>query len=258
MQKITALQIRLADFAEAMREFAVLLDVPPGLDMRQMLQWRAVFNTAYAAAYHPWLVVSNLDDQRDALVSINPSAVAAGIIAERERTHGVPHGPANRLAKSVVAVSRPSSDAERDRLHPLGLNLLRTERDGVRLTAARTLSSDKNLRQLSVVRLLVLLRRVLEQQMQWVVFEPNTPALWSDIKFKITALLRQMYLAGAFRGTREEDTFFVRCDAQLNTRRIIDAGQLLVEIGVAPAEPLEFIIVRIARDGDGTLTVEDR
>jgi len=37
---------------------------------------------------------------------------------------------------------------------------------------------------------------------------------------------------------------------------VLDAGRLIVEIGVAPAEPLEFIVVRIARDGDGTLAVE--
>jgi phage tail sheath protein FI len=37
----------------------------------------------------------------------------------------------------------------------------------------------------------------------------------------------------------------------------MDAGQLIVEIGVAPAEPLEFIVLRLARDGDGTLTLEE-
>ena len=37
----------------------------------------------------------------------------------------------------------------------------------------------------------------------------------------------------------------------------LDRGELLVEIGVAPAEPLEFILVRLRRDGDGTLNLED-
>jgi diaminohydroxyphosphoribosylaminopyrimidine deaminase/5-amino-6-(5-phosphoribosylamino)uracil reductase len=37
---------------------------------------------------------------------------------------------------------------------------------------------------------------------------------------------------------------------------VVDAGRLVVEIGVAPAEPLEFLVLRLARDGEGTLRVE--
>jgi phage tail-like protein len=33
----------------------------------------------------------------------------------------------------------------------------------------------------------------------------------------------------------------VRCDKQLNTRQVTDAGRLLVHVGVAPSEPTEFI-----------------
>jgi len=32
---------------------------------------------------------------------------------------------------------------------------------------------------------------------------------------------------------------------------------LLVEVGVAPAEPLEFIVLRLARDADGSLTATE-
>ena len=41
---------------------SLLLDVPPGLDQRQILTWRAQFATSYAAAYHPWLDVARVDD----------------------------------------------------------------------------------------------------------------------------------------------------------------------------------------------------
>jgi hypothetical protein len=36
-----------------------------------------------------------------------------------------------------------------------------------------------------------------------------------------------------------------------------DRGRLMAEVGVAPAEPLEFIVLRIARAGDGTLTINE-
>jgi phage tail sheath protein FI len=101
-----------------------------------------------------------------------------------------------------------------------------------------------------------MLRRALEQRMQWLVFEPNGPSLWSDVRQMLDGYLRRLYTQGAFKGATEEDAYFVRCDADLNTQRIIDAGKLIVEIGVAPAEPLEFLVVRITRGGDGTLSVE--
>jgi hypothetical protein len=36
----------------------------------------------------------------------------------------------------------------------------------------------------------------------------------------------------------------------------VDAGQLIAEVGVAPSEPLEFIVLRLVRGGDQTLALE--
>jgi len=256
LAQITTLQERLAELADLLRNFVVLLDVPPGLSQRNILRWRAHFHTSYAAAYYPWLKISQRDDSRDDLILINPSAVAAGIIAQRELTFGVPHGPANVVAENVVKVDERISPVRHDELHPLGINIYLQERDGAWLSAGRTLSRDKRYRQLSVRRLMLMLRRALEQQMHWMVFEPNTPSLWSEVRHMLNNYLRQLFIAGAFKGESEEEAFFVRCDAELNHRRIVDAGQMIAEIGVAPAEPLEFIAVRITRGGDGTLAVE--
>jgi phage tail sheath protein FI len=233
-----------------------LLDVPLGLSQAQTLQWRARFNSSYAAAYHPWLQVSRADDQRNDPVRLNPSAAAAGIIAARELAFGVPHGPANQVVVGAFDVSDRVSPQRHTQLHPLGINVYLRERAGIRLSAARTLSRARHYRQLSVRRLMLMLRRALEQQMQWAVFEPNGPRLWSDVRLMLRNYLRSLYRAGAFRGGSEEEAFFVRCDAETNDRPGIDAGRMLAEVGVAPAEPLEFIVVRITRGGDGTLTLE--
>ena len=256
LARIVTLQQRVVELADVLQSFIVLLDVPPGLRHRQVLDWRNRFDTAYAAAYHPWLSVSRRDDRRDQLVRVNPSAVAAGIIAEREAALGIPHGPANVIAAGVVKVDERISPAHHDELHPQGINVYLVERDGVRLTGARTLARDPIWRQLSVRRLITMLRRTLDQQMQWAVFEPNNPTLWSEIRHLLEAYLRRLYRANAFRGATESEAFFVKCDEQLNTRAVMDQGRLLAYVGVAPAEPLEFIVLEIARDGDGTLRVE--
>jgi uncharacterized protein len=101
-----------------------------------------------------------------------------------------------------------------------------------------------------------MLRRVLEQQTQWMVFEPNSEPLWADVRNLLSSYLRELYLAGAFKGAIEDEAFFVRCDQTLNPPAVVDAGELVAEVGVAPAEPLEFIVLWIRRDGDGSIRVE--
>ncbi|MCC6234902.1 MAG: phage tail sheath family protein [Verrucomicrobiales bacterium] len=256
-QEIQRRQLALVEFAEVHRSFIVLLDVPPRLGTRQILAWRAAFNSAYAAAYHPWLEVSEAGDARDRLISVPPSAFAAGMIAAREREAGVPHGPANVLAREAVDVAEAVSDPDHAQFHPAGINVFLRERDGVRLTAARTLSREPAWRQLSVRRLMILLRLTLERRLQWTVFEPHTRALRAEIRRQITGLLRRLFQAGAFAGATEAESFFVRCDEALNPPASVDAGRLVTLVGVAPSEPIEFIVLRILREGDGTLSLED-
>ena len=258
LETIVTLQQKLVYLADQLQRFVVLLDVPPGLEKKRVLRWRARFRSSYAAAYHPWLMIASSEDLRDNLILINPSAAAAGIIARQEIAFGISHGPANVIVAGAVKVERRIPPALHDELHPQGINVFLQERDGVRLTAARTLSRDSDYRQLSVRRLIIMLRRALEQQMTWLVFEPNGPLLWSDVRHLIGNYLRRLYNGGAFKGDTEEEAFFVRCDETLNSQRVIDAGQLIAEIGVAPAEPLEFLVVRITRGGDGTLTLGDQ
>jgi hypothetical protein len=258
-EKIIFYQTKLTvEFADLLRSFIVLLDVPPDLNQRQILDWRARLNSAFAAAYYPWLQIVRRDDQRDVMIHITPSAVAAGIIARQELAFGVPHGPANVRAAQVVGLDDIVSPARHDELHPQGINVYLRERDGVRLTAARTLSRDASFRQLSVRRLLTMIERALEQQMQWVVFEPNNAALRAEVRHALIVYLRQLFRLGAFRGSNEEEAFFVRCDEGNNPPYLSDAGRLLAEIGVAPAEPLEFIVLQLTRGGDGTLTLQEK
>jgi hypothetical protein len=257
LDAIAALQRRLTDLADQVESFIVLLDVPPGLSQRRMLYWRGKFDTAYAAAYYPWLNISRVDDRRGGLIRVNPSAAAAGIIAQRERLFGVPFGPANVIAVDAVSVDDRVSSSRHDELHQHALNIYLAERDGIRLTAARTLSLDPMWRQLNVRRLVTMIRRVLERQMQWSVFEPNNSRLRFQVSRMLEAYLRQLYRANAFTGDTEKQAFFVKCDDALNPLLVEQAGQLIAQVGIAPAEPMEFIVLNLAREGDTVLTTED-
>jgi hypothetical protein len=257
LDDIAALQRRLTDLADAIQSFIVLLDVPPGLSQRRMLYWRGKFDTAYAAAYYPWMNISRTDDLRGGLVRVNPSATAAGIIAQREHAFGVPFGPANVVTVDAVSVDDRVSPARHDELHQNAINIYLMDRDGVRLTAARTLSLDPTWRQLNVRRLVTMIRRVLERQMQWSVFEPNNSRLRFQVSRMLEAYLRQLYRANAFTGATEAEAFFVKCDDKLNPLAVEQAGQLIAQVGIAPAEPLEFIVLDLARGGDTVLATEE-
>lgn len=254
--RVVAFQQRLVELAETTRAFIVLLDVPPRLDQRRILAWRASFDSAWAAGYHPWVDVVRTDDKRTAKVRLNPSAVAAGIVAQRERFLGVAFGAANELGVRIVDVADRISSARHDELHQSNVNVFLRERDGIRLTASRTLSRGPDYRQLSVRRLVTMIERTLERELQWLVFEPNGDSLRAEVRHLVTAYLRRLFRAGSFAGATEDDSFFVRCDGELNPQAVIDEGRLVAEIGVAPVEPVEYIVVRITRDGDGTLLVE--
>jgi hypothetical protein len=257
LDRIIELQGQVVEFADRLNKFVVLLDVPMGLTHRQVLHWRSQFRSSYAAAYHPWLLIGRKDDRREGLIRLNPSAVAAGIIARQEIAFGLTHGPANALAAGVVALEEAVSPARHDEIHPLGINVYLAERDGVRLTAGRTLARDPRYRQLTVRRLMLSLRRALSQQTHWMVFESNGPSLWADVRHMFRNYLSALYQSGAFTGVTEEEAFFVRCDGQLNTQRVVDSGKLVVEVGVAPSEPIEFIVLRITADADGTVLLEE-
>jgi hypothetical protein len=255
LDQITRRQQRLVAAADFRRQFVALLDVPNGIPAPAILRWRAQFDSSFAAAYHPWLGVPRPDDPSRPLVDVPPSVFAAAVIADRERRLGVWWGPANELAVGAVAAAASVSDALHSQLHLAGINVYRVDRDGFRLTAARTMSSDPDYRQLSVRRLMTMLELTLQLQAQSLVFEPNTPGLRRTLTFAITQLLRGLQRAGAFAGATDADSYFVRCDDALNPRSSQDLGRLIAEVGVAPASPLEYLVLRITQDSSGRVEV---
>jgi hypothetical protein len=254
LAEIIRRQLRLADVAAFQHRFVTLLDVPSGLPVGEIARWRARFDSSYLAAYHPWLGVPAQSPGWPA-VFVPPSAFAAGIVAKRETSLGLPWGPANELAVSAVTAADIVTAAIHDQLHLLGVNVFRGERDGFRLSAARTLSSDPSYRQLSVRRLMTMIALTLERQSQWLVFEPNTVALRAVLTHSLSQFLGDLFRRGAFAGDTEEQSFFVRCDDALNPPESQALGRLIAEVGVAPVSPLEYLILRISQDTDGGVQV---
>lgn len=99
-----------------------------------------------------------------------------------------------------------------------------------------------------------MLRRSLEEGNRWVVFEPNTPNTWDTVESRVNSFLEKLFAKGMFAGGSPEESFYVKCDAETNPPESTDQGLLAIEVGVAPAIPAEFIIIRVTQqlgDSDG-------
>jgi phage tail sheath protein FI len=97
------------------------------------------------------------------------------------------------------------------------------------------------------VRIVQTLKRAIDIALRWVVFEPNDDATRSDVAAVLTAILTMFFERGAFAGASAEESFYVRCDDDTTPQDQRDNGRLVALIGIAPAAPAEFIVLRVGR-----------
>jgi phage tail sheath protein FI len=181
----------------------------------------------------------------------------AGIWARSDDARGVHKAPANEVVRGALSLELQLTKSEHDQLNPQGINCIRAfPGRGIRVWGARTLSSDPAWRYLNVRRLFNYIEESILEGTQWVVFEPNDLNLWERVKRTINAFLLGVWRDGALFGATPEAAFYVKCDAETNPPDVIDRGQLIVEIGIAPVKPAEFVIFRIAQFSGGAALSE--
>jgi hypothetical protein len=211
-------------------------------------------NTDLAAWYFPWIKVFDpatklLSPQSDGIISVPPSGHLAGIYARVDNDRGVHKAPANEAIRGALDVTTQLSKADQAGLNPDGVNCIRFLNNNVFVWGARTVGGDANadLKYINVRRTLLFIRESIDEGMQWVVFEPNTPALWQKITRNVTAFLTNVWRSGALFGTTPAEAFYVKCDAETNPPEVRENGQVVTEIGVAIVRPAEFVIFRLSQ-----------
>src|SRR5438876_2509842 len=202
-------------------------------------------DSQYAAYYFPWIQVY---DPEKGNIFVPPSGHVAGIYARSDSERGVHKAPANEIVRGALGLRYNVSKGEQDLLNPKGINCIRLMLGGgIRIWGARTLSSDSSWRYINVRRLFIMVETSIERATQWVVFEPNDHKLWKRVTRTITSFLTLVWRNGALMGESPEKAFYVKCDDETNPPEVIDVGQLIVEIGLAPVKPAEFVIFRIGQ-----------
>ncbi|WP_428269704.1 phage tail sheath C-terminal domain-containing protein [Haliangium sp.] len=205
-------------------------------------------DSKYGAYYFPWIQVYDPDKGN---IFVPPSGHIAGVYSRVDNERGVHKAPANEIVRGALGLKYNISKGEQDLLNPKGINAIRFMNGAIRIWGARTLSTDPSWRYINVRRLFIMVESSIERATQWVVFEPNDHRLWKRVTRTIASFLTLLWRNGALMGTSPEQAFFVKCDEETNPPEVIDAGQLVVEIGLAPVKPAEFVIFRIGQMPSG-------
>jgi Bacteriophage tail sheath protein len=238
-----------------------ILDTPPNLRAQDVLEWRmnvAGYDSKMAALYYPWIEV--MDPLTSSPILIPPSGHIAGAWARTDSTRGVHKAPANEVVRGANGLGFQVTQAEQGALNQNGINCIRAfPGRGIRIWGARTLSSDPEWRYINVRRLFNYVAESIIAGTQWSVFEPNDQRLWMQLQIAATNFLMRVWRSGALFGATPAQAFYVKCDEETNPPEVIEAGQVVCEIGIAPVKPAEFVIFRLSQftGGGGEAEVEE-
>ncbi|HXP93472.1 MAG TPA: phage tail sheath C-terminal domain-containing protein [Candidatus Binatia bacterium] len=220
-----------------------LTDVPAGTDP---LTFRPSFDASRAAIHWPWAGVYDPLSPTGDVRFVPPCGHVAGVFARLDLADGPHHSAANSELRWIADVASAIDGEAQAVYNDQSINCIRAlPNRGIRVYGARTLSSDSNWLYVPVRRLVSMIEAALLNAMQWAVFEPNTPTLRLLMRRSCLTLLDALWQRGALAGASPADAYYVTCDASNNTAATQANGQLIVEIGVAPVRPAEFIIFRV-------------
>jgi hypothetical protein len=211
----------------------------------------------FAAVYYPWLSVPDELGIAGPNRTVPPCGHVAGAYAYTDNQSGVQKPPANVELQFVSDVQVPVTSQQQALLNPAGINALRAfPGRGIRVWGARSISKNPQWVYIHTRRLMSMIEDSVEQATRWVVFRTNDDTLRRMLTHSLNVFLKTIWLTGGLQGATSDGGYFVKCDSTNNTMASIDAGQLICQVGVAIAAPMEFLVFEIRRSVAGAQVVE--
>jgi len=188
-------------------------------------------------------------------VQLPPSSTIAGVMATVDATRGVWKAPANVGITGVQQLTDKITDASQENLNidpttGKSINAIRAfTGKGILVWGARTLDGNSNdFRYVSVRRFYIMVEESVKKATMAFVFEPNDGNTWVKVRAMIENYLTNLWRLGALAGSKPEQAFYVKVGlGQTMTFQDILEGRMIVEIGMAPVRPAEFIILRFSQ-----------
>lgn len=238
--------VSLVSHCENLGSRFAVIDMPKdAAKTDELIQYRSIIDSTYAAMYHPWIQV--FDRSTKKAEYIPPSGAVLGVYSRTDINRGVHKAPANETV-SCTGLKTNYTKGEQDILNPEGINLIRAiAGNGIRIWGARTAGSNAAFRYVNVRRLFIFVEESIKANTNWVVFEPNDATLWSRVSMTISSFLENLYRNGMLAGNSPEESYFVEIGPSTMTQDDIRNGRLICNVGIAPSRPAEFVIFRVTQ-----------
>lgn len=200
-------------------------------------------------------------------VVLRASVAMAGVYARVDRERGVWKAPANIAVTGVTALVAQGEEGEGRWKHPVpvrmddalntklvdaGINALRAFRgQGILVWGARTMAPAVQTawRYVPVRRLFNTIERDARAALRTVVFEPNSPMVWEQVRGALNNYLHALWRKGALQGEAPEQAYYVHIGLGVTmSQDDIDQGRMVVKVGVAAVRPAEFIVLTLTQN----------
>lgn len=126
---------------------------------------------------------------------------------------------------------------------------------GIQLLSDVTTSADESYRSAGASRLVGAVLRAARAIGEDMAFEASNEAVWSRVRGRFAALLRELWEMRALRGRSASEAFQVRCDRSTMTQADIDAGRMIVHVQMEIAVAVEAIRVVLSLTEGGRVAL---
>ena len=236
----------LVAHCENMKSRFAILDMPKDMyKTQELIDFRGLIDSTYAAMYHPWIQVFDRGSNKSDFVP--PSGAVMGVYSRTDIARGVHKAPANEPVFCTGLKFNYTKD-EQDILNPESVNLIRAiPGEGIRVWGARTASHNSAFKYVNIRRLFIYVMESIKASTNWVVFEPNDNTLWQRVSLTITSFLDGLWRTGMLTGGSPSEAYFVEIGPSTMSLDDIRSGRLICNIGIAPSRPAEFVIFRLTQ-----------
>ncbi|HET8745635.1 MAG TPA: hypothetical protein VFM98_08520 [Ramlibacter sp.] len=239
----------LADAAElppAAKWIAWMAEAPGWI--RPAADGTALLSDRLQLAY-PWIRTGDSADAQGGAEA--PEGTLAGVLARSALERGAYRSAATRALHRFQDAEPPlawTQATQQAVWTPLGLLtlaervcLLGPTPRGPRLLSDVTCSADPRTRQGAVRRLLNVVIQASREAGNDLGFEPNGEWLWARVRERLSDLMRVLVTGGAL--STDGVPFVVRCGRDTMRQDDIDAGRLVAQVEILPAQPVQRIVV---------------
>lgn len=236
-------------YAENRGNVFAIIDGAKSADIDTIKTFRKSISCKNGALYYPWIRVSDPLSKTGKLRDCPTCGHVMGVYARTIQDRGVWKAPAGveAVVHGAIEVVSQLTKEDCDVLNPLGVNVIMPRTGyGIVVWGARTLNPDTTMKYVSDVMLETYIKESVKKGTEWAVFEPNDSNLWLRVSTSVASFLDGLWRDGGLFGDEAAQAYYVKCDEELNTPEVRDAGKLICEVGYAPKKPAEFVIFRIS------------